>query len=251
MRESFNKKIRASTPAVGTLVTLAAPEVAEILSLCGFDWLFIDAEHGTFSVAAVQQMIQAIRGDCLALVRVPENSPTWIKRILDTGCDGIIVPQVNSAEEARRAVSAAKYPPHGSRGVGIARAQGYGLSFAEYVTAANDHIAVIIQIEHIDAVSNLDEILAVEGTDGVLIGPYDLSGSMNRLGEVGSEAVQEAISLIKNKCIERAVPFGIFVLNAELAQKEIASGCSFIAVGTDTVFLWSAAKDTLKTTLGR
>jgi 2-dehydro-3-deoxyglucarate aldolase/4-hydroxy-2-oxoheptanedioate aldolase len=249
VKESFIQKIRSPTPAIGTLVTLAAPEVAEILSLCGFDWLFIDAEHGAFSVAAVQHMVQATRDDCLAMVRVPENSSTWIKRMLDTGCDGLIVPQVNSAEEARRAVAAARYPPAGTRGVGVARAQGYGLSFADYVAAANDHVAVIIQIEHIDAVANLDSILAVEGIDGVLIGPYDLSGSMNRLGEVGSEPVQKAIGRIKKACIERAVPFGIFTLSAELAQKEIASGCSFIAVGTDAVFLWGAAKDALKTVL--
>lgn len=233
------------------MVTLAAPEVAEMLSLCGFDWLFIDGEHSPLSVAAVQRIIQAIRGDCLALVRVPENNVTWIKQMLDTGCDGIIVPQVNSAEEARQAVAAAKYPPTGSRGVGLARAHGYGIDFVEYVAAANDHIAVIIQIEHIAGVENLDAILAVEGIDGVLIGPYDLSGSIGRLGKVSSKPVQEAIRLVKQKCAAAGMPVGIFVIDAETGQKEIADGCQFIAVGTDTVFLWSAAKETLKIVRGK
>jgi 2-dehydro-3-deoxyglucarate aldolase/4-hydroxy-2-oxoheptanedioate aldolase len=242
MKESFRNKVSASPPLIGTSVTLDAPEIAEILSRCGFDWLFIDAEHGALSAAAVQHLVQATRGDCLALVRVPENSPTWIKKMLDTGCDGIIIPQVNSAEEARRGVAAAKYPPQGTRSVGLARAQGYGMSFADYVATANEQVAVIIQIEHITAVDNLDSILEVEGIDGVLIGPYDLSGSMNRLGEISSESVQSAIARIKQGCIERGIPVGIFVMNAEGAKREAAAGYRFIAVGMDTVFLWSAAK---------
>lgn len=239
------KKLRGNQPTIGTLVTLAAPEIAEMLSLCGFDWLFLDMEHGALSLSATQRSIQAVRGNCSAIVRVPENSAVWIKKVLDTGCDGIIVPQVNTAEEARRAVSAAKYPPRGSRSVGIARAQGYGMTFAQYVASANENIALIIQIEHIEAINNLDAILEVAGIDGVLIGPYDLSGSMNKLGDVASEPVQSAINEVKRKCREALMPVGIFVINAEAVQKEIQDGCMFVAVGMDSTLLWGAAKHAL------
>jgi 2-keto-3-deoxy-L-rhamnonate aldolase RhmA len=202
-------------------------------------------EHGTFSASSTQHMIQAVKGDCSAIVRIPENSAVWIKKALDTGCDGIIVPLVNTAEAAKQAVASAKYPPQGARSVGIARAHAYGMSFAQYVASANEKVALIIQIEHIDAVNNLDAILDVKGIDGVLIGPYDLSGSLNILGNVTSEPVQAAISNIKEKCQQKSVPFGIFVMKAEAAQKEIEDGCKFVAVGIDSSLLWGAAKEAL------
>jgi 2-keto-3-deoxy-L-rhamnonate aldolase RhmA len=248
---SFVNKLKQAAPPVGTLLTFNAPEVAEMLSRCGFDWLFIDMEHGALGIESAQHTIQAIRGNCSALVRAPENSTVWIKRVLDIGCDGIIVPQVNSAEEACRAVAAAKYPPLGARSVGIGRAHGYGLSFGDYVATANEHVALIIQIEHIEAVKRLDEILRVKGIDAVLIGPYDLSGSMNLLGQVNSEPVQAAIRQIKEKCRSQSMPFGIFVLNPADAPKEIEEGCRFIAVGTDNAFLITSAKNALTLTHAR
>jgi 2-keto-3-deoxy-L-rhamnonate aldolase RhmA len=242
---TFVDKLKRPNPPVGTLLTFNAPEIAEILSLCGFDWLFIDMEHGAFGIESAQHTIQAVRGGCSALVRAPENSSVWIKRVLDIGCDGIIVPQVNSAEDASRAVAAAKYPPLGERSVGIGRAHGYGLSFGEYVTVANEQVALIIQIEHLRAVDQLDGILRVRGIDGILIGPYDLSGSMNRLGEVKGEPVQEEIRRIKTKCKSASMPFGIFLLDPSDAPKEIKDGCRFIAVGTDSSFLITSAKNAL------
>lgn len=249
MRTTFIDKINNPSPAIGTIVTLETPDVAEMLSLCGFDWLFIDMEHGPLSLATTQHIIQAIGGNCSSIVRVPENSAVWIKKALDTGCDGIIVPQVKSAEDVRLAVTAAKFPPQGSRSVGIARAHGYGMSFTEYVASANDKIALVILVEHIDAVNNLEEILAVPGIDGVLIGPYDLSGSMDMLGQVTSEPVRSAIAEIKRKGQERSVPVGMFVMKAEDAQKEIDDGCKFIVVGMDSVLLWNAAKNALDTVI--
>lgn len=245
MKSSFSSQIKNNAPLIGTIVTLGSPEVAEMLSLCGFDWLFFDMEHSTFSVSSVQNCLQAVRGDCLAIVRVPENSAVWIKRVLDTGCDGIVVPQVNSPDEAQRAVNAAKYPPLGARSVGIGRAHGYGLSFGDYVASANERVALIIQIEHIDAVKNLDAILQVPGIDGVQIGPYDLSGSLNRLGQVTSEAVQTALRTIKEKCRTASMPVSMFTLEPAAAQKEIADGCKFMLVGTDAVFMTNAANDAL------
>mgnify|MGYP005851030021 CR=1 FL=1 len=246
MKASFVEKLRDAPPAIGTLVTLGSAEVAEILSLCGYDWLFIDMEHGPLSIGQVQDMVRAVRGGCSAIVRVPENAPVWIKRALDTGCDGLIIPHVNSADEAQRAVAAAKYPPQGERSAGVGRAHGYGLAFDDYVRGANERVALVIQVEHIDAVDNLDSILAVEGVDAALIGPYDLSGSMNRLGDVGSAPVQAAINTVKAKCREKDVPLGMFVMQAEDAQKEIDDGCRFMAISVDSVLLAGAAKRALE-----
>ena len=242
---NFIAKLGPAAPPAGTLLTFNAPEVAEMLSLCGFDWLFIDMEHGAIELESAQHMIQALRGACSALVRAPENSTVWIKRVMDIGPDGIIIPQVNSAEEARRAVAAAKYPPLGARSVGIGRAHEYGLSFGDYVAQANERVALIVQVEHIEAVRHLDEILQVKGIDAILIGPNDLSGSMNLLGQVKSEPVQAEIRRVKDACQRAGMPFGIFVLNPADAPKEIADGCSFIAVGTDSAFIVNAARNAL------
>ncbi|HEY4384538.1 MAG TPA: aldolase/citrate lyase family protein [Ktedonobacteraceae bacterium] len=247
MNTGFKEKLLQQQPVIGTLVTLNAPEIAEILSHCGFDWLFIDMEHGALSFPDIQHLIQAVGERCATLVRIPENKAMWIEKVLDIGCDGIIVPSVNTALEAKQAIAAAKYPPVGTRSVGIARAHGYGMAFDEYVTMANGHVSVLIQIEHIKGVENLEEILNVDGIDGVLIGPNDLAGSMNLLGQVNHELVQEAISTIKQICRKRAVPVGLFTRKAEAASREIADGCQIIAVGTDTLLLSNAAMQILAT----
>ncbi len=242
---TFHQLISAHKPAVGTLITLDSTEAIETLTLCGFDWFFIDLEHSALSLAAAQKLIEVIAGRATTLVRVPENRPVWIKRILDTGCDGIIVPQVNSAADAKAAVDAAKYPPLGKRSVGIGRAHRYGLGFADYVARANTDTSVIIQIEHIDAVNAADDILAVPGIDGVQLGPYDLSGSLNMLGQVQSEPVRSALQRAKRACKARNIPFGTFVLRPEAASAEIADGCALIAIGTDTTLLASAAQNAI------
>ncbi|MBO0938466.1 2-dehydro-3-deoxyglucarate aldolase [Fibrella sp. HMF5335] len=238
----FTQKLREARPLLGTLISLSAPEVSEMLSLAGFDWLFIDMEHSTLAPADVQRHLQAIRGDCNGLVRVAENNPVLIQQALDLGADGVIIPAVSTAQEARQAVQWANYPPTGNRSVGIGRAQEYGLTFADYVANANDTVAVIIQVEHIDAVHNLNEILAVPGIDGVFIGPYDLSGSLNHLGDVHHPDVQAAIQTVKTSCANRHVPVGIFTRQPDAIAAEIASGTRFIAVGTDASFIWQSGK---------
>jgi 2-keto-3-deoxy-L-rhamnonate aldolase RhmA len=245
-KNSFSSKLKNTSPVIGTIITLDSPEISEILSLNGFDWLILDMEHGTLSASSVQHHLQATCITCSALVRIPENDAVWIKKALDTGCSGIIVPQVNSVEDAKKAVLAAKYPPLGSRSVGITRAHGYGVSFSEYVSTANDLVALIIQIENILAVEVLDEILAVKGIDGVFIGPYDLSGSMNMLGQVSAEPVQKAVQEVKKKCRDFSIPYGIFVADGEGALRERQDGCKFIAVGIDTMHLANASKNIIK-----
>jgi 2-keto-3-deoxy-L-rhamnonate aldolase RhmA len=246
----FKQRIRSGPVALGTLVTVGAPAVVEALSMTGLDWLCIDLEHGSLGIETAEDLVRAVRGDCYTLVRLPENSPLWIRKVLDIGCDGLIVPMVCSEAEARRAVEHSRYPPAGQRSVGVARAHGYGLEFADYVTNANERISLIVQIEHISAVRNLSSILDVPGIDAVLIGPYDLSGSMNLLGQVGHPAVQEAMEAVRAACSERGIPFGVFVLDRESIEAALATGVSFLAVGTDLSFMCSSARSAIDTARG-
>lgn len=243
MATSFKQRLQQGKPLVGTLLTVDSCEVAELLTLCGFEWLFIDMEHSPLlDPRSVQHVVQAIQGRAYAVVRVPENSDVWIKRSLDSGCDGIIVPHVNNASDASRAVAAAKYPPQGHRSVGIARAHGYGASFGSYIKSANDEIAVVAQIEHVDAVTNMSDIAAIEGIDAAFVGPYDLSGSLGVLGDVKSNSVQDMIGQVREICIDRKLPYGIFTAAVDQALTEIKLGCTLMAVSSDLGHLFKSAR---------
>ncbi|HEY9413050.1 MAG TPA: aldolase/citrate lyase family protein [Jiangellaceae bacterium] len=235
--------LQDGNPILGTVVTVDSPQVAEALVLAGVQWLFLDSEHSAaLDPGAVQRIVQAVGSRCPAVVRVPANDATWIHQALDAGADGVIVPHVRSAADARQAVSAVKYPPLGARSVGIARAHGYGLRFAEYLRSANDRTALVVQIEDIDAVEALPEILAVTGVDAVFVGPYDLSGSMGLLGQVDHPSVRAAVDEVRRVCAEAGMPLGIFTATAEAARAEVTSGSRLIAVGTDLGLMTSAAQ---------
>ena len=245
MKESFRTRLIRGDLLVGTLVSLPAPEVAEILAEAGFDWLFIDMEHSQLDPPAAQVILQAVdqRIDCV--LRVALNDEIWLKKALDTGASGVMIPQVNSAEDARRAVRFCKYPPQGGRSVGLWRAQGYGARLAQYLAEANSQTAVIVQVEHIQAVNNIDAIIAVEGVDAVLVGPYDLSASMDHMGQVEHPDVQAAIQRVRQACQARGMPLGIFATTAERARAYIQEGFRLVAAGGDTLMLGSAARDML------
>lgn len=241
MSPTFRERLSHNDLVIGTLVTLAAPEIAEILAGVGFDWLWIDMEHSPLDPRASQAILQAAAGRVACVLRVPLNDEIWIKKALDIGADGIIVPMVNTAEIARRAVMLSKYPPQGSRSVGVARAQGYGAHLANYMQTANQQTAVIVQAEHIQAVENINSILEVEGVDAVLVGPYDLSASMGLIGQVEHPRVQEAILRVRQACQARGMPLGVFVAGAERAQAYIDEGYRLVAAGVDTMLLAQAA----------
>ncbi len=242
---SFRERLRQGDVLIGTVVTLGSPDVAEMLALVGFDYLWLDTEHAPGDMAAVQGMIQAVGDRCATLVRVPENREVWIKRALDTGCDGVIVPQVRSPAEAQSAVHAALYPPLGMRSVGITRAHRYGLAFEEIVATANGQMVVVVQIEHTEAVERIEEILAVPGISAVMVGPYDLSGSMGLTGQVTHPKVQGAIARVVGACRRASVPAGIFAVNAEAAQAAVSQGFTLLGLGLDSMFLWQRARDEL------
>lgn len=242
-KPSLVERLRANELLIGTLLSARSPELAEALSLVGFDWFFIDLEHSTLDVAAAQQMMQAIADRAYSVIRIPGLAEEHFKKALDAGCDGVVVPMIKSKEMAEAAVQFAKYPPLGSRGAGLARAHGYGLDFAEYVATANSRVALILQVEHIDAVNRIDEILAVPGFDAIFIGPYDLSGSMNMLGQVSAPEVQEAIARVRTACLNAQVPFGSFSMSVEQAQSEVSAGARLMAIGTDVSFMLARAKE--------
>ena len=185
----------------GAWLQIASPFTAEIMSRAGFDWLVIDMEHGPGDILALVSQIQAMSGtDTCALVRTPWNDFVTIKRILDTGAHGLLIPYVNSKEEAEAAVRACRYPPEGIRGVaGSPRAQGFGQNVQDYLKIANDEILLITAVETPDSVANLDGILSVEGVDGIFIGPMDLASNMGYLGQPGQPEVQEVIAGIEKK----------------------------------------------------
>ena len=197
MHAGFRARLLAGDRLIGTLIRLPSPEVAELLAEVGFDWLFIDAEHGPFESAGALRLLQAVGARCAPLVRVPAGEEVWIKKALDIGAAGVIIPQVNTAEQGLRVVRHCKYPPWGTRGVGIARAHRYGLGFSDYVAEANDGLAVIVQAEHIEAVRDIAAIARVPGVDAVLIGPYDLSASMGKPGQITDPEVRRAIDTVR------------------------------------------------------
>ena len=243
MQSSFKGRLNRGDVLVGTILTIPSAEIAEIFQLAGFDWLFVDLEHGAMGIRDAQAAMQAAAGQLPCVVRVPGNDEVWIKRALDIGAAGIIAPNVRSAEAARQVVRLCKYPPEGERSVGIARAQGYGEAFQAYVSTANEAVAVIIQIEHVDAVAAIEEIIAVAGIDAVFVGPYDLSASMDKMGLTTDPAVQDAIRRVKQSTRAAKIPIGIFGPTAESVKPYIQDGYTLIAVGTDTLMLVKAAKN--------
>ena len=245
MDHQFRSRLLAGELLIGPVVTLPAPEVAEILAGLGFDWLFIDAEHSPMGMRDAQALVQAAGPRCPCLVRVPAGEEVWIKKALDIGAAGLIVPQVHSAEQAERVVNLCKYPPRGSRGVGVARAQGYGSRFNEYVATANEQLAVVIQAESAEAVRNIRAIAGVLGIDAVLVGPYDLSASLGKPGKLSDPDVRGAIAMVTETCLNAGVRLGAFGADASAIRPFIDQGYTLLAAGIDTLFLSGAASNLL------
>ena len=245
MNANFRSRLKNGDVLIGTLITIPVPEVTEIIIEVGFDWLFIDTEHAPFNAKDALKILQTAGGRRPGIVRIPANDEVWIKKALDIGADGIIAPQVNSAAEAEQIVRLCKYPPQGARSVGIGRAHKYGLGFKDYVTKANDEVAVILQAENINALKNISEIVRVPGIDAIFIGPYDLSASMGKMGQVADPDVRKAIASMADCCKDAGLHVGIFVDTAETAAAYIREGFTLIAIGTDGLYMASGAKETL------
>jgi len=241
-------RVRAGEITIGTWIQAGHPTVAEVLAQAGFDWIAADCEHTDIDVAQFSGLARAMYGRGPApLVRVRENNTLAIRQVLDMGAEGVIVPLVNSAAEARAAVSAAKYPPQGVRGFAFSRMNDWGEAFEEYLANANDNVLVIVMIESKQGVKNIAEILAVPGVDGVFIGPYDMSGSYGIPGQTQDPTIKTACARVASACREAGKAAGIHVVlpSKTAIQEAVAQGFTFVAVGVDTVFLAEAAKSAL------
>ena len=238
------RKLLSGQVSLGSWLQIASPTAAEIMANSGFEWLALDCEHGLIDLETAGRMIAAIEQvGVVPFVRVPVNDPIWIRRMLDAGAGGVIVPMVDSPEQAAAAVAAAKYPPEGVRGFGFCRANGYGLNFEDYVARANESISVVVQIEHIEGVRRVDEIVSTPGVDGTLVGPYDLSGSMGIMGQMSHPEMVAAMETVVVACQRHGVAAGLHVVSTDPndALDAIERGFTFVALGMDDLFLQSSA----------
>lgn len=245
----LKKLLRDKGLAVGSWITLGHPAIAEIMINAGFDWLAIDLEHSVITIREAEELIRVIDlSGAVPLVRLTSNSGDLIKRVMDAGAHGVIVPMVNTQEEAERAVAAVKYPPVGTRGIGLARAQKYGAGFDSYMQWQEDGSTVIVQIEHIDAVKNFRDILSVPGIDGFIIGPYDLSSSMGIPGEFSNPKFLSVMDQLKEASAEIEAVGGVHIIEPDPNQLEarVADGYKFIAYSLDIRMLDQACRSGLK-----
>jgi 2-dehydro-3-deoxyglucarate aldolase len=235
---------------IGSWITLGHPAIAEIMASAGFDWLVLDMEHSVLELSEVQTIIQVLDGKhCPTIVRLTSNHPDQIKRVMDAGATGIMVPMIKSAADAQAAVESVYYPPEGKRGVGLARAQGYGARFHEYRQWLKNNAVIIVMIEHVDAVDHIDSILSVPGIDAYIIGPYDLSGSMGRPGELDHPQVHDAIQQVLNAGHRLHKPGGIHVIEPEpnALQQRINAGFNFLGYSLDIRILDTLCRNHMET----
>ena len=234
------EKLKRGDVAVGAWNMIPHPNVAEMMAGEDFDWICVDMEHTAQDFQTLENIARAVKGSGKdLLVRLPSCDEVAAKKALDCGADGIIVPCVNTKEEAERAVAIAKYPPEGIQGASLARCTDYGRNFHCYFKRANDSVLVVIMLEHIDAVKHVDEILSVPGIDATFIGPYDLSSSMGLAGQLDHPEVLAAQKTLLDACIKQGVPPGFHIVPNDPPQvkERIEMGFRFIALGLDTGFI--------------
>ena len=240
----FKKQLAEGRPLIGLWQALASGYSAEICARQGFDWLLLDAEHSPNDMQTLLWQAQGIAPfACEVITRVPFGEPVVIKQYLDMGLHTLLVPMVETAEQAEALVRACRYPPHGIRGVSSATSRGadFGVN-TRYLHEANDLVTLIVQIESVRGIENVDAIAAVEGIDAVFIGPSDLAASMGLLGQPLHADVAEAIETARAALERAGKPIGIFALNADHARACMAKGFRFLSVGTDIGFLIEGAR---------
>ena len=249
MKNKLRKALLEKQVTFGAWMQIGHPAIAEIFAKAGFDWICVDLEHGAIDLETMTNIFRTIDAfDCVGVARLPINDPVWIHRSLDAGAGGLIIPMVKTAAEAEKAISEAKYPPCGVRGFGYSRANMHGMDFDEYIKTANDQIAMIMQIEHKDAIANLEEIVKVEGVDGLFIGPLDLSGSMGITGQMEHPDMITALEKYRKAATTANKSFGMHIVrpNQDNIKQTIEQGYTMIALGLDNVFLDESSKAVLR-----
>lgn len=249
MKNKFRQALLNKELTLGAWMQIGHCGVAEILARAGFDWVCVDLEHGAIDLETMTDIFRTIDAfDCVPVARLPFNDPIWIHRTLDAGARGMIIPMVNSAEEADRAISEAKYPPRGVRGFGYSRANMHGMDFDTYIAEANDEIAMVMQIENKKAIDNLEAIAQVDGVDGFLIGPLDLSGSMGITGQLDHPDMVAALDRYKQVCRDYNMSAGIHIVRPNDANVKagVEQGYTLIPLGLDNVFLDEQSRAVLR-----
>ena len=242
-------KLLSGEKTIGSWLTMPSLAISELMAKVGFDWLTIDLEHSSLSIEQAGEMIRIIDlAGVSPLVRLTSNDGNQIKRVMDSGAHGIIVPMVKTKGDAEQAVSSVYYPPKGIRGVGLARAQHYGIGFHEYRDWLEENAIIIVQIEHIDAVNNLKDILSVDGVDGYIIGPYDLSASLGVSGEFNHSSMIEAMNEIYRVATTLGKYGGIHIVepDTDLLKQSVLEGFTFLAYSVDFRMLDVSARIGMK-----
>lgn len=244
-RSALKARLRGREPVFGAWTSIGHPQITEVFCRAAVDFVGIDVEHSTISQEAVQRIAAAAQaGGSLCLPRVASHNGEAIRRMMDSGADGVIVPTVDTAEQVDELVGYVKYPPVGRRGYGVGRAQGYGFDSADYYARWNDTSALIVQIESVTGVENAEEIAAHPQVDGIIVGPYDISGSLGIPGRIDDPLVREAAAKVVEACRRQGKACGTQIVdpdNANVAQA-LEDGFTIVLLASDVFLLWKWAE---------
>jgi len=241
----IKQKLQGKQHTIGTWMQIPNTSVAEIMGKAGYDWVAVDLEHGHFSNENLPDIFRAIElGGTVPFARLAQCEQKDIKQALDAGARGLILPMIETSEQLKQGVSWAYYPPIGIRGVGYSRANLFGKKFDTCVQQKTQELVIAAQIEHVRAVENLESILSVNGLDAIIVGPYDLSGSMGLTGKFDDPRFVQMMSTISEKAEKDNIPMGVHVVQPDTKKlkEAISNGYQFIAYGIDAVFLYRSAE---------
>jgi 4-hydroxy-2-oxoheptanedioate aldolase len=242
MENRFKKALAAAHVQIGLWTSFGDPYAIEIVAGAGFDWLLIDAEHGPNDLRSVLGQLQAVAAYPVEpVVRLPAGDPVLIKQYLDAGAHSLLIPMVESGQQAQQLVAATRYAPEGIRGVASVRASRWG-GISKYFSFANESVCLLVQVETMKGLENLDETLSIDGVDGVFIGPSDLAASLGHLGNPGHPNVVSTIEGAIARIVASGKAAGILTADNALARRYIELGVTFCAVGIDTLMLAQAAR---------
>jgi len=250
MKPNINNRLRNGKPVVGSWITSGSAAIAELMATAGFDYLCVDVEHSSVDLSQTEHLFRAIQSGsttCVPFVRLHGIDYAHVKRFLDAGAKGVVAPLVKTKFEVEQLISAVKYPPMGERGVGFCRANAYGFRLEDEFEIANGETTVVLQIEHIDAVKNIESILSVKGIDAVFIGPYDLTASMGITAQFEHPDFLAAKQKILDACKHHKVAAGIHIVNPvqQELKSSIEEGYRFLAYSLDITMLTHQLKEAI------
>jgi len=247
LQNTIKKKLGNNGSAIGAWISSGSPNLVDLLRKLDFDWFVFDMEHSAITIETVGRMVQVLNGSAITpLVRVGQIDQALLKIVLDTGAQGVVVPLVNTVEEAERAVRFCKYPPQGVRGVAATKASDYGMSLSSYIRSANDETTIIAQIETPQAVENIDEIVAVKGIDVAFVGPSDLTMTMGLMDDRSNPKVTEAMLKVVKACEGAGKAAGVMATSLDETRLAVQRGFRFISLASEMRFAAMGARSFLE-----